>query len=133
MANRILGMGDVLSLIEQAEQVMDQKKAEDSAARMVSGELTLEDFLDQMMMIRRMGPLGNVLKMLPGGKQMNDMADQVDEKQLDRIQAIIRGMTPAERTTRRSSTPAAKRIAGGRCHRGRGQSSWSTASSRRRR
>lgn len=97
MANRILGMGDVLSLIEQAEQVMDQRKAEDSAARMASGELTLEDFLDQMLMIRRMGPLGNVLKMLPGGKQMNDMADMVDEKQLDRIQAIIRGMTPAER------------------------------------
>ncbi|MGO3362723.1 MAG: signal recognition particle protein [Corynebacterium sp.] len=97
MANRILGMGDVLSLIEQAEQVMDQKKAEDSASRMASGELTLEDFLDQMMMIRKMGPLGNVLKMLPGGKQMNDMADQVDEKQLDRIQAIIRGMTPGER------------------------------------
>ena len=114
MANRILGMGDVLSLIEQAEQVMDQKKAEDSAARMVSGELTLEDFLDQMMMIRRMGPLGNVLKMLPGGKQMNDMADQVDEKQLDRIQAIIRGMTPAEREDPNIlNASRRKRIAGG--------------------
>ncbi|KAB3523315.1 signal recognition particle protein [Corynebacterium sp. zg254] len=97
MANRILGMGDVLTLIEQAEQVLDQKKAEDSAARMMSGELTLEDFLDQMMMIRKMGPLGNILKMLPGGSQMSKMADMVDEKQLDRIQAIIRGMTPAER------------------------------------
>ena len=97
MASRILGMGDVLSLIEQAEQVLDQKKAEETAAKLVSGELTLEDFLDQMLMIRRMGPLGNILKMLPGGKQMNEMADMVDEKQLDRIQAIIRGMTPAER------------------------------------
>ncbi|MDO5511491.1 signal recognition particle protein [Corynebacterium sp.] len=97
MASRILGMGDVLSLIEQAEQVLDQKKAEETAAKLGSGELTLEDFLDQMLMIRRMGPLGNILKMLPGGKQMNDMADMVDEKQLDRIQAIIRGMTPAER------------------------------------
>ena len=97
MANRILGMGDVLSLIEQAEQVLDQDKAEDSAARMMSGELTLEDFLDQMMMIRKMGPLGNIMKMLPGGAQMSKMADMVDEKQLDRIQAIIRGMTPQER------------------------------------
>ncbi len=97
MASRILGMGDVLSLIEQAEQVLDQKKAEETAAKLGSGELTLGDFLDQMLMIRRMGPLGNILKMLPGGKQMNEMADMVDEKQLDRIQAIIRGMTPAER------------------------------------
>ncbi|MDO5668908.1 MAG: signal recognition particle protein [Corynebacterium sp.] len=97
MASRILGMGDVLSLIEQAEQVLDQQKAQETAAKLGSGELTLEDFLDQMLMIRRMGPLGNILKMLPGGKQMNDMADMVDEKQLDRIQAIIRGMTPAER------------------------------------
>ena len=98
MADRILGMGDVLTLIEQAEQVMDQKQAEDSAMRMARGELTLEDFLEQMLMIRKMGPLGGILKMLPGGKQMSQMADQVDEKQLDRIQAIIRGMTPAERT-----------------------------------
>ena len=97
MASRILGMGDILSLIEQAEQVLDQKKAEETAAKLGSGELTLEDFLDQMLMIRRMGPLGNILKMLPGGKQMNEMADMVDEKQLDRIQAIIRGMTPTER------------------------------------
>ena len=97
MANRILGMGDVLTLIEQAEQVMDQEKAMTSAERMASGELTLEDFLEQMMMIRKMGPLGNILKMLPGGSQMSQMADMVDEKQLDRIQAIIRGMTPAER------------------------------------
>ena len=96
MANRILGMGDVLTLIEQAEQVMDQEKAMTSAERMASGELTLEDFLEQMMMIRKMG-LGNILKMLPGGSQMSQMADMVDEKQLDRIQAIIRGMTPGER------------------------------------
>lgn len=97
MANRILGMGDVLTLIEQAEQVIDQEKAQSSAERMMSGELTLEDFLEQMMMIRKMGPLGNILKMLPGGSQMSQMADMVDEKQLDRVQAIIRGMTPAER------------------------------------
>ncbi len=97
MASRILGMGDMLSLIEQAESVMDQDKAEAAAMKMGSGELTLEDFLEQMLMIRRMGPIGNILKMLPGGKQMSDMAEMVDEKHLDRIQAIIRGMTPAER------------------------------------
>ncbi|MFP7364548.1 signal recognition particle protein [Corynebacterium callunae] len=97
MASRILGMGDMLSLIEQAEAVMDQEKAEAAAQKLGNGELTLEDFLDQMLMIRRMGPIGNILKMLPGGKQMSQMADMVDEKQLDRIQAIIRGMTPAER------------------------------------
>ncbi|WIM66907.1 signal recognition particle protein [Corynebacterium breve] len=97
MASRILGMGDVLSLIEQAEAVMDQEKAEQAAMKLGTGELTLEDFLDQLLMVRRMGPIGNLLKMMPGGKQMNEMADMVDEKQLDRIQAIIRGMTPAER------------------------------------
>ena len=97
MSSRILGMGDVLSLIEQAETMFDQQEAEKAAARLGSGELTLEDFLDQLLMVRRMGPIGNLLKMMPGGKQMNEMADMVDEKQLDRIQAIIRGMTPAER------------------------------------
>lgn len=97
MAGRILGMGDMLSLIEQAEQVFDAQEAEKTARKMGSGELTLEDFLEQMLMIRRMGPIGNILKMLPGGSQMSEMADMVDERQLDRIQAIIRGMTPAER------------------------------------
>ena len=97
MSSRILGMGDLLSLIEQAEQTYNEKDAEAAATKLASGELTLEDFLDQLLMIRRMGPIGNLLKMMPGGKQMNQMADMVDEKQLDRIQAIIRGMTPQER------------------------------------
>ncbi|MGP6172887.1 signal recognition particle protein [Corynebacterium sp. A21] len=114
MASRILGMGDVLSLIEQAETVLDHKKAEETAAKLGSGELTLEDFLDQMLMIRRMGPVGNLLKMLPGGKQMNDMADMVDEKSLDRIQAIIRGMTPGERDNPKIlNASRRKRIANG--------------------
>ncbi|AGT05795.1 putative signal recognition particle GTPase [Corynebacterium glutamicum MB001] len=114
MASRILGMGDVLSLIEQAEAVMDQEKAEVAAQKLGSGELTLEDFLDQMLMIRRMGPIGNILKMLPGGKQMSQMADMVDEKQLDRIQAIIRGMTPAERDNPKIlNASRRKRIANG--------------------
>ena len=97
MSSRILGMGDLLSLIEQAEATYNEQDAEAAANKLTSGELTLEDFLDQLLMIRRMGPIGNLLKMMPGGKQMNQMADMVDEKQLDRIQAIIRGMTPEER------------------------------------
>lgn len=97
MSSRILGMGDVLSLIEQAEQVFDAKDAEKTAAKIGSGELTLEDFLDQMLMIRKMGPLGNLLGMLPGGKEMKAAVGDIDEKYLDRIQAIIRGMTPEER------------------------------------
>lgn len=97
MASRILGMGDMLTLIEQAEANLDQKKAEEAAHKLGSGEMTLNDFLDQLMMVRKMGPIGNLLKMMPGGSQMSKMADMVDEKQLDRIQAIIRGMTPAER------------------------------------
>lgn len=97
MASRILGMGDVLTLIEQAEKSLDQQEAMQTAGKLASGELTLDDFLNQMLMVRKMGPIGNLLKMLPGGAQMSAMADMVDEKQLDRIQAIIRGMTPAER------------------------------------
>jgi signal recognition particle subunit SRP54 len=97
MASRILGMGDVLTLIEQAEQVFDAKKAEEAAAKIGSGELTLEDFLEQMLAIRKMGPIGNLLGMLPGAGQMKEALAMVDDKQLDRLQAIIRGMTPEER------------------------------------
>ncbi len=97
MASRILGMGDVLSLIEQAEQVFDAQKAEEAAAKIGSGELTLEDFLEQMLAIRKMGPIGNILGMLPGAGQMKDALASVDDSHLDRLQAIIRGMTPAER------------------------------------
>ncbi|WP_280387814.1 signal recognition particle protein [Nocardia wallacei] len=97
MSSRILGMGDLLTLIEQAEQVYDQQQAEEAARKIGSGELTLEDFLEQMMAIRKMGPIGDLLGMLPGAGQMKDALAQVDDKQLDRVQAIIRGMTPAER------------------------------------
>ncbi|KIQ15900.1 signal recognition particle protein [Rhodococcus sp. MEB064] len=97
MASRILGMGDLLSLIEQAETVFDAQQAEETAAKIGSGQLTLEDFLEQMMAIRKMGPIGNLLGMLPGAGQMKDALASVDDKQLDRVQAIIRGMTPAER------------------------------------
>ncbi|HKN98745.1 MAG TPA: signal recognition particle protein [Pseudonocardiaceae bacterium] len=97
MASRILGMGDVLTLIEQAEQAMDARQAEETAAKIGSGELTLEDFLQQMQAVRRMGPIANIIGMLPGAGQIKDQLDQFDEKSLDRVQAIIRGMTPAER------------------------------------
>ncbi|MBM7772837.1 signal recognition particle subunit SRP54 [Actinokineospora baliensis] len=97
MASRILGMGDVLTLIEQAEQHFDQEQAEKAAAKIGTGELTLEDFLEQMLAVRKMGPIANLLGMLPGAGQMKDALAQVDEKHIDRLQAIIRGMTPAER------------------------------------
>jgi signal recognition particle subunit SRP54 len=98
MASRILGMGDVLTLIEQAEKTFDADEAERMAQRMLGpGELTLEDFLEQMMMVRRMGPIGNILGMLPGMGQMKEAISQVDDKDLDRIAAIIRSMTPSER------------------------------------
>jgi signal recognition particle subunit SRP54 len=99
MASRILGMGDLLTLIEQAEQAFDAKQAEAAAAKIGSGELTLEDFLEQMLAVRKMGPLANLLGMLPGANtgQMKEALAQLDEKHLDRLQAIIRGMTPAER------------------------------------
>jgi len=97
MASRILGMGDVLSLIEQAEQVFDAQQAEEAAAKIGAGELTLEDFLEQMLAVRKMGPIGNLLGMLPGAGQMKDALAEIDDKHLDRVQAIIRGMTPEER------------------------------------
>jgi signal recognition particle subunit SRP54 len=100
MASRILGMGDVLSLIEQAERTFDADETSRMTEKMLSsggGDLTLEDFLEQMMMVRRMGPIGNLLGMLPGMGQMKDALAQVDDKDLDRIAAIIRSMTPGER------------------------------------
>ncbi|HEY0806012.1 MAG TPA: signal recognition particle protein, partial [Pseudonocardiaceae bacterium] len=97
MASRILGMGDVLTLIEHAEAAMDAKEAEATAAKIGSGDLTLEDFLQQMLAVRKMGPIANILGMLPGAGQLKDQLAQFDEKHLDRVQAIIRGMTPAER------------------------------------
>ncbi|MGJ7906242.1 signal recognition particle protein [Actinopolyspora sp. H202] len=97
MASRILGMGDMLTLIEQAEQAFDADRAEQAAEKLGTGELTLEDFLEQMQAVRRMGPLQNLVGMLPGANQMKDQLANFDEAHLDRVQAIIRGMTPAER------------------------------------
>jgi signal recognition particle subunit SRP54 len=98
MASRILDLGDVLTLIEQAEKVFDASQAEDMARKLQKGTgFTLEDFLGQLQAIRRMGPIRNLIGMLPGAGQMRDALDQLDDKDVDRIQAIIRSMTPAER------------------------------------
>jgi signal recognition particle subunit SRP54 len=97
MANRILGMGDVLSLIEKAEAAMDLEEAEDMAKRMQKNLFTFDDFLKQLQQIRNMGPLDQLMGMIPGmnNKAMKGM--QVDESQLKRVEAIIFSMTPRER------------------------------------
>jgi len=99
MASRILGMGDMLTLIEQAEAVFEDEQKEEMTQKLLQGEdFTLEDFLEQMQAIRKMGPIGNLLKMMPGmGGQMRQQIDSIDDKQLDRTSAIIRSMTPGER------------------------------------
>jgi signal recognition particle subunit SRP54 len=97
MASRILGMGDVLTLIEQAEQAFDQSQAEEMAAKIAGDDFTLEDFLDQMLQMKKMGPIANLLGMLPGMGQMKEQLAQVDDRDVDRVMAIIRGMTPQER------------------------------------
>jgi signal recognition particle subunit SRP54 len=97
LASRILGMGDVLTLIEKAEQVYEKEQAEEAAAKLLGGAFTLDDFLEQLQQVRKMGPLQNLLGMMPGvPKEMKDA--EVDEGKLVRIEAIIRSMTPAERT-----------------------------------
>ena len=98
MASRILDLGDVMSLIEQAERSIDAGQREKFAAKMAAGDdFTLEDFLDQLLAVKNMGPLGKVLGMLPGAGQMKQQIDSVDDKDMDRTAAIIRSMTPAER------------------------------------
>ncbi len=97
MASRILGMGDVLTLIERAEAAVADDEREELERRMMAGEFTFDDFLKSYKMIRRMGPLQGVLKMIPGvGKQMEGL-DQVDERELGRVEAIVLSMTPQER------------------------------------
>jgi signal recognition particle subunit SRP54 len=98
MASRILGMGDVLTLIETAQKHFDEQEAEKMAAKLAAGnQFTLEDFLGQLQAIRKMGPIGNLLGMMPGMGQMKEAISQIDDRDLDRTAAIIRGMTPAER------------------------------------
>jgi signal recognition particle subunit SRP54 len=96
MASRILGMGDVLSLIEKAETTFDQTEAEKAARKMEKGEFDLDDFLDQFQQMKRMGPLKDILAMLPGsGSLLRDV--DVDDRDIRRVEAIIQSMTPEER------------------------------------
>ncbi|MFZ9780207.1 MAG: signal recognition particle protein [Ilumatobacteraceae bacterium] len=96
MAGRILGMGDMLTLIEQAEQVFEKEEAEKAAKKLMGGKFTLDDFLDQLQQLKKMGPLQNVLGMIPGmGAQLQ--GQEISDDQVRRTEAIIRSMTPAER------------------------------------
>ena len=99
LAGRILGMGDILGLIEKAEAAYDEKAAREQAEKMMAGEFTLQDFADQLRQLRKMGPLGQIMEMLPGG--MGQMARQVNpqdaERQFKLTEAIINSMTPIER------------------------------------
>ncbi len=115
MASRILDMGDMLTLIEQAERAFDEDQAADMAGKLVSGEaFTLEDFIDQLLMVRKLGPIGNLLGMLPGAAQNREMLSQIDDSQLDRVLAIVRSMTPEERRTPKIINGSRRaRIAGG--------------------
>ncbi len=98
MASRILGMGDVLSLIEKAEEQVDEREAEDLQKKLESDRFTLEDFLQQMRQVRKMGPLSGLIGMLPGMGAMKQLKNaEVDEGELDRVEAIILSMTPEER------------------------------------
>ena len=102
MASRILDMGDVLTLIEQAEKAFDAEQAEKMAAKLQSGDdFTLDDFLVQMQAMRNMGSMKKMLGMLPGMGQMREALDSFDEREVDRVEAIVRSMTPAERTNHR--------------------------------
>jgi signal recognition particle subunit SRP54 len=98
MASRILDMGDLMSLIEQAEQAFDAESAERFSQKVADGEdFTLDDFLEQMQAVKKMGSIGKLMGMLPGMGDMKAQLDQVDERELDRVAAIIESMTPAER------------------------------------
>jgi signal recognition particle subunit SRP54 len=99
MASRILDMGDVMTLIEQAEKAFDQDQALKAAQKLSGqgGEFTLDDFLEQMQQIKKLGSMTKILKMLPGAGQIREQLENFDEREIDRVEAVIRSMTPAER------------------------------------
>lgn len=98
MASRILDMGDILTLIEQAERTFDAEQAEAMATKFASGEdFTLEDFLEQMQAVRKMGNIGKLMGMLPGMGEARKQLEQLDEREIDRVAAIVQSMTPEER------------------------------------
>ena len=98
LASRILGMGDVMTLIERAQEEMDQEEAQKAGQRLMSGEFNLDDFLNQMQQVKKLGPLGQILEMMPGMGQLTKDVDMSDaEQDMKRIEAIIQSMTPYER------------------------------------
>ena len=97
MAGRILGMGDIVSLVEKATEAIDEKEAEKTAKRMQQGKFDLEDFLSTMKQMKKLGPLENLLKLIPGAKKMGLSNVKIDPKQLAHIEAIVLSMTPKER------------------------------------
>lgn len=97
MAGRILGMGDIVSLVEKATEAIDEKEAEKAAKKMQSGKFDLEDFLNQMKQIKKLGPLENLIKLIPGAPKMGLNNINIDPKQMAHIEAIILSMTPTER------------------------------------
>lgn len=97
MAGRILGMGDIISLVEKATEVIDEEEAMSAAKKMQSGKFDLEDFLKQMKQIKKLGPLENLIKLLPGAKKMGLNNISIDPKQMAHVEAIILSMTPKER------------------------------------
>lgn len=99
LASRILGMGDQLTLIEKAEQAFEEDQKQRMTEKLLGGErFTLDDFLEQLLAVRKMGPIGNLLAMMPGAAQMKDQLAELDDSHLDKVTAIIRSMTPTERT-----------------------------------
>ncbi len=99
MVGRILGEGDLLSLIEKAESVIDEEKALEAAKKLNKGDFDLEDFLEQLKQVRKLGPLENIIKMLPGASKLGLNNVNIDPKQMSRVEAIILSMTKAERRT----------------------------------
>ena len=97
MASRILGMGDILSIVDKANEVIDEKEAEKSLKKMQKGKFDLEDFLSQMKQIKKLGPLENLLKLIPGASKMGLNNVNINPKDLAHIEAIILSMTPYER------------------------------------
>lgn len=97
MAGRILGMGDIVSLVEKATESIDEKEAEKTAKRMQEGKFDLEDFLSTMKQMKKLGPLENLIKLIPGAKKMGLTNVQIDPKQMAHIEAIVLSMTPQER------------------------------------
>ena len=97
MANRIIGMGDVISLVEKVQDEIDEKEAEKTAKKMIKGNFDLEDFLAQLNQIKKLGPLENLIKLIPGAKKMGIADAKIDPKQMAHIEAIVLSMTPEER------------------------------------